>query len=143
MTASTCRCLANSKRRNSAELPFGVAAPYWLDLRGYDPVAVAAGLGKPIFILQGGRDYQATVADDLARWARGGPVSGRRQRGGMKPTPSRTAAIVSRASSRARAAPTASSESSSASLASSFSVRSRSGASASTTTSARSFLNVP
>lgn len=55
----------------ASELPFGVDAPYWLDLRGYDPVAVAAALGKPILILQGGRDYQATVADDLARWKAG------------------------------------------------------------------------
>ena len=45
-------------------------AVYWLDLRGYDPVAVAAALGKPMLILQGGRDYQATVADDLARMDR-------------------------------------------------------------------------
>jgi dienelactone hydrolase len=54
-----------------AELPFGVPAPYWLDLRGYDPVAVAAGLPQPMLILQGGRDYQATVADDLSRWQAG------------------------------------------------------------------------
>jgi len=54
-----------------SELPFGVPASYWLDLRGYDPVAVAAALGKPILILQGGRDYQATVADDLAGWQAG------------------------------------------------------------------------
>jgi uncharacterized protein len=53
------------------ELPFGVPAPYWLDLRGYDPVAVAAGLRQPILILQGGRDYQVTVADDLSRWRAG------------------------------------------------------------------------
>jgi dienelactone hydrolase len=53
------------------ELPFGVPAPYWLDLRGYDPVAVAASLGKPMLILQGGRDYQVTVADDLSRWQAG------------------------------------------------------------------------
>ena len=53
------------------ELPFGVPAPYWLDLRRYDPVATAAGLGKPMLILQGGRDYQATVADDLSRWQAG------------------------------------------------------------------------
>jgi dienelactone hydrolase len=50
------------------QLPFGVPAPYWLDLRNYDPVATAAALNKPILICQGGRDYQATVADDLARW---------------------------------------------------------------------------
>jgi dienelactone hydrolase len=54
-----------------AELPFGVPAPYWLDLRGYDPVAVAAGLRQPLLILQGGRDYQVTVADDHSRWRAG------------------------------------------------------------------------
>jgi dienelactone hydrolase len=51
-----------------ADLPFGVPAAYWLDLRGYDPAATAATLGKPMLILQGGRDYQVTVDDDLARW---------------------------------------------------------------------------
>jgi len=54
-----------------SELPFGVPAAYWLDVRGYDPVAVAAMLGKPMLILQGGRDYQVTVADDLAGWETG------------------------------------------------------------------------
>ncbi|WP_426511058.1 alpha/beta hydrolase family protein [Dactylosporangium sp. McL0621] len=52
----------------ASDLPFGVPAPYWLDLRGYDPPAAAAALGKPVLILQGGRDYQVTVDDDLARW---------------------------------------------------------------------------
>src|SRR5215472_880954 len=51
-----------------SELPFGVPALYWLDLRGYDPAATAAGLDKPILIIQGGRDYQVTIADDLAAW---------------------------------------------------------------------------
>jgi len=36
---------------------------YWLDLRDYDPTAVAAGLKLPMLILQGGRDYQVTRAD--------------------------------------------------------------------------------
>ncbi|MFF2146450.1 alpha/beta hydrolase family protein [Kitasatospora sp. NPDC058190] len=49
-------------------LPFGLSAPYWLDLRAYDPVSTAAGLTCPMLILQGGRDYQVTVADDLTRW---------------------------------------------------------------------------
>jgi uncharacterized protein len=49
-------------------LPLGTPASYWLDLRAYDPAATAAELGKPMLILQGGRDYQATVDDDLARW---------------------------------------------------------------------------
>jgi dienelactone hydrolase len=51
-----------------SDLPFGVPAPYWLDLRGYDPAAAAAALRKPILIVQGGRDYQVTIADDLAVW---------------------------------------------------------------------------
>ena len=46
----------------------GVPAPYWLDLRGYDPAAAAAALGRPMLIVQGARDYQVTLADDLSRW---------------------------------------------------------------------------
>ncbi|MGW2837247.1 alpha/beta hydrolase family protein [Streptomyces sp. NPDC001493] len=55
----------------AADLPFGLSARYWLELRDYDPVAIAAGLGKPMLVLQGGRDYQVTVADDLVRWREG------------------------------------------------------------------------
>ena len=49
----------------------GAPASYWLDLRAYDPVAVAATLERPVLILQGGRDYQVTVADDLPAWQAG------------------------------------------------------------------------
>lgn len=44
---------------------FGSPIPgsYFLDLRGYDPAKVAAGLKIPILVLQGGRDYQVTAAD--------------------------------------------------------------------------------
>ncbi|ONI92117.1 hypothetical protein ALI22I_05765 [Saccharothrix sp. ALI-22-I] len=52
-------------------LPFGLTGAYWLDLRGYDPVSTAAALDRPMLILQGGRDYQVTVEDDLARWRTG------------------------------------------------------------------------
>lgn len=52
-------------------LPFGMPAPYWLDMRAYDPVAVAAGLDRPMLILQGERDYQVTVDGDLAGWRAG------------------------------------------------------------------------
>ena len=52
----------------ASELPLGAPASYWLDIRAYDPAALAATLGKPMLILQGGRDYQVTVDDDLARW---------------------------------------------------------------------------
>jgi len=36
---------------------------YWLDLRGYDPLKTAAKLKIPIFIVQGGRDYQVTPSN--------------------------------------------------------------------------------
>ncbi|MGY0056268.1 alpha/beta fold hydrolase [Streptomyces sp. LZ34] len=52
-------------------LPLGLSAAYWLDLRDYDPVATAAELDRPMLVLQGGRDYQVTVADDLSRWQAG------------------------------------------------------------------------
>lgn len=55
----------------ASELPFGLSGSYWLDLRGYDPVSAAAALNKPMLILQGGRDYQVTVEDDLSRWRAG------------------------------------------------------------------------
>jgi dienelactone hydrolase len=57
-----------SESTPSEQLPFGTPAPYWLDLRAHSPVAVAASLDCPIFLLQGGRDYQVTVEDDLERW---------------------------------------------------------------------------
>jgi dienelactone hydrolase len=59
----------------NSELPFGAPAAYWLDLRGYDPVAAAAALDRPILIVHGGRDYQVTTAEDLAAWQAG--LSGR------------------------------------------------------------------
>lgn len=49
-------------------LPFGMPAAYWLDLRAYDPAAVAASLDLPMLFLQGERDYQVTVDADLAGW---------------------------------------------------------------------------
>ncbi|MEV0788985.1 alpha/beta fold hydrolase [Kribbella sp. NPDC050459] len=55
----------------STELPFGAPASFWLEQRTYDPVATAAKLDRPILVLQGGRDYQVTVADDLPAWREG------------------------------------------------------------------------
>jgi dienelactone hydrolase len=46
-----------------ADLPLGVPAPYWLALRAYNPTATAAGIGQPMLILQGERDYQVTMED--------------------------------------------------------------------------------
>lgn len=47
----------------AGELPLGIPAAYWLDLRGYDPPAAAAGLAMPVLVLQGARDYQVTTRD--------------------------------------------------------------------------------
>ena len=55
----------------ASELPFGFSGAYWLDVRGYDPVSTAARLNKPMLIVQGGRDYQVTIDDDLAGWRAG------------------------------------------------------------------------
>lgn len=51
----------------AGELPLGVPAKYWLDLRGYDPAEAAKKIAQPLLILQGERDYQVTLAD-FARW---------------------------------------------------------------------------
>jgi len=46
---------------------------YWLDLRGYDPIAQAAKITRPLLILQGERDYQVTMKDfDIWKAALGG-----------------------------------------------------------------------
>jgi dienelactone hydrolase len=41
----------------------GAPAAYWLDLAGYDPAATAHGLGVPVLVLAGGRDYQVGPKD--------------------------------------------------------------------------------
>ncbi|BCJ35360.1 hypothetical protein Athai_28630 [Actinocatenispora thailandica] len=66
--AATVDSAALTADTPASELPFGFPGSYWLDRRGYDPVGTAAGLTVPMLIAQGGRDYQVTVADDLARW---------------------------------------------------------------------------
>lgn len=48
---------------------FGAPPSYWLDLRGYDPVAATAKIDKPLLLIQGGRDYQVT-RDDFGRFER-------------------------------------------------------------------------
>jgi fermentation-respiration switch protein FrsA (DUF1100 family) len=42
---------------------------YFLDVRGYDPAAVAATLDLPLLVLQGERDYQVTMKS-FAQWQR-------------------------------------------------------------------------
>jgi uncharacterized protein len=51
----------------ASELPLGVAAAYWLDLRGYRPEVIAKGLRQPMLILQAEEDYQVTM-EDFQNW---------------------------------------------------------------------------
>lgn len=46
----------------------GAPAAYWLDLRRYQPFALAQASQAPLLLLQGGRDYQVTVSQDLQTW---------------------------------------------------------------------------
>jgi hypothetical protein len=41
----------------------GVPVAYWLDLKGYDPAALAKKLALPMLILQGERDFQVAMTD--------------------------------------------------------------------------------
>jgi dienelactone hydrolase len=41
----------------------GMPAPYLLDLKGYDPVALAKRVNIPMLVLQGERDFQVTMKD--------------------------------------------------------------------------------
>ena len=49
----------------ASELPLGVPASYWLDLRQHDPVQEALQISVPMVFIQGERDYQVTGADFL------------------------------------------------------------------------------
>lgn len=51
----------------SGRMVANAPASYWLDLRGYDPPAMARTERVPMLILQGERDYQVTM-DEFARW---------------------------------------------------------------------------
>ncbi len=53
----------------ASALPGGVPASYWLDLRTYHPLTVAADLRIPEFFSQGGRDYQVPPSE-LVPWER-------------------------------------------------------------------------
>ncbi|HKL51165.1 MAG TPA: alpha/beta fold hydrolase [Wenzhouxiangellaceae bacterium] len=62
------RVLGYSDRESAASGLLGLPESYLIDLREYDPVAMAESLDLPMLIAQGGRDYQVTVEDDFARW---------------------------------------------------------------------------
>jgi uncharacterized protein len=48
---------------NSTTALLGAPPRYWLDLRGYVPARAAETLQCPMLVMQGARDYQATVGD--------------------------------------------------------------------------------
>jgi uncharacterized protein len=56
---------------SSTVLLGGVGPAYYLDLQHYDPVATARSVPQPLLVLQGDRDYEVTVTDDLDAWTRG------------------------------------------------------------------------
>jgi uncharacterized protein len=49
----------------------GTEPAYWVDWLRYDEVATARALPQPLLLLQGDRDFQVTVADDLDVWLNG------------------------------------------------------------------------
>ena len=50
-----------SRDREGVPLPLRLPAEYWLDLRGHQPAQAARQLKQLMRILQGERDYQATM----------------------------------------------------------------------------------
>ncbi|HQQ75821.1 MAG TPA: alpha/beta fold hydrolase [Thermoanaerobaculia bacterium] len=48
---------------------FGAPPSYWLELKTQTPALTLSGLGLPVLVLQGGRDYQVSMKD-FAGWQR-------------------------------------------------------------------------
>jgi len=57
------RAIQGGAPENDGEVLLGARAAYWIDMSKYDALGVAAKLDRPIFIAQGGRDYQVTKTD--------------------------------------------------------------------------------
>jgi dienelactone hydrolase len=55
---------------DSPPILLGLPSAYFLDLKGYDPVAEARRLGIPMLLLQGERDFQVTM-EDFRLWKAG------------------------------------------------------------------------
>ena len=53
---------------DTSPLLLGLPASYWRDLNGYDPITTARSIRQPMLLLQGGRDYQVTPADEFSQW---------------------------------------------------------------------------
>ena len=64
---------AAAERIESGSLPPGETVlngpgAFWNSLAEYDQVATAKSLSIPLYVLQGGRDYQVTPGGDFERW---------------------------------------------------------------------------
>lgn len=55
--------MKNPDEIKEGELVFGAYKAYWEDLASYDPVTLAGKIEKPVFVLQGDRDYQVPVSE--------------------------------------------------------------------------------
>ena len=55
--------IAQGKKPAAAVRPFGIPQSYWIDFAAYNPARRAKALNLPMLFLQGGRDYQSTMAD--------------------------------------------------------------------------------
>jgi dienelactone hydrolase len=52
----------------SGDVVLGYPGALWDSISEYDHIATARAVETPLFFLQGGRDYQVTVADDFTLW---------------------------------------------------------------------------
>lgn len=59
----------------AAELPLGMNASFWMDLKTYFPAVEAKKLKQPLLIIQGERDYQVNM-EDFKGWQK--ELSGRK-----------------------------------------------------------------
>ncbi|MFZ4616170.1 MAG: alpha/beta fold hydrolase, partial [Rectinemataceae bacterium] len=53
-----------------SELPLAIPAAWWRSLAGYNPVTVARGLGLPLLVIHGSRDYQV-MSSEATAWKSG------------------------------------------------------------------------
>ncbi|MDX5348804.1 MAG: alpha/beta fold hydrolase [Hymenobacteraceae bacterium] len=60
---NTVKSSALTAETPSGQLPLGLPATYWLDLRPYKQTEVARKLKQRVLVLQGKRDYQVTTTD--------------------------------------------------------------------------------
>jgi len=47
----------------NTDLPMDLSYHYWMDIRGYKPAEMAKQLNYPMFVLQGGKDFQVSDKD--------------------------------------------------------------------------------